>query len=121
MKILIDLSNLKIEDEVMQRFNELLEFGIHENGELVGVGNWDAFNDCMRCLDDGGIYGTGKKITFPCQIIIKNYSDFEQNDPEGFKTLKEILKEKPEEYQKDNQELEIIFDPEYFPKLQPNS
>lgn len=109
--ILIDLSGLKSKNEVTEYFNKILEFGVHENGALVGVGNWDAFNDCMNCLDEGGIYGTGQKITSPCQMVIKNYVDFKQNDPEGFKILKEILEEKSPLYKKYNFELKIIFDP----------
>src|SRR3989338_6594577 len=102
MEITINISGLKNNTDVMQRFNEVIEFGEHENGKPVGVGNWDAFSDCLRWLDEGGIYGTGRKVTFPCTLIIKRYSDFERTDPEGFAVLKEILEEKPALYKQDN-------------------
>jgi hypothetical protein len=58
----------------------------------------------------GGIYGTGKKIAFPCNLIIRGYETFEKNNPRDFAIFKEILETKPEEYREDNQELGVIFE-----------
>jgi hypothetical protein len=107
MDLLIDISGLKDSTAVMQRFNETLQFGTHPNGAPVGVGNWDAFDDCLRCLEEGGIYGTGKPVLFPCVLIIQGYEAFKKHDPEGFVILKEILESKPDEYKQDNQELRV--------------
>ena len=111
MDILIDLSGLTDSTAVMKRFNETLEFGTHPGGAPVGVGNWNAFEDCLRCLDGGGIYGTGKPVVFPCALTIQGYEDFKNNDPEGFRVLKEILESKPDEYKDDDQELRVSFAP----------
>jgi hypothetical protein len=112
MEILIDLTGSKDSTAVMKRFNELLEFGTHPGGAPVGVGNWDAFEDCLRCLNEGGIYGKGKRVVFPCALTIQGYEAFEQHDPEGFAVLREILESKPDEYKHDDQELRVSFQPE---------
>ena len=112
MDILIDLTGLKDSTAVMNRFNEILQFGTHPSGTPVGVGNWDAFEDCLRCLDEGGIYGTGKPIVFPCALTIRGCEGFEKHDPESFAVLKEILESKPDEYKRDGQDLRVSFEPE---------
>ncbi len=110
MEIIIDITGLKNEEEVSKRFNEILDFGTHKDGSAVGVNNWDAFNDCLSYLDVGGIYGTGRKITFPCTLIIKGYETFKQNHPKDYQIFRAILEEKPSLYQKDNQDLQVIFE-----------
>ncbi|HZR17499.1 MAG TPA: barstar family protein [Verrucomicrobiae bacterium] len=109
MDILIDLSGLSDSVAVMERFGEILQFGTHENGAPVGVGNWDAFEDCLRCPDEGGIYGTGKRIEFPCPITVRGYEAFRNSDPVGFAILKEILDSKSDEYKHDDQDLRMSF------------
>lgn len=110
MEITIDITDLKNEEEVSKRFNKILDFGIHKDGSLVGVNHWDAFNDSLSYLDVGGIYGTGRKITFPCKLIIKGYETFKQNSPNDYRIFREILEEKPSIYKKDNQDLQIVFE-----------
>jgi hypothetical protein len=111
MEVIINISGLKDKAAVTRRFNEILGFGVHPNGVPVGVGNWDAFEDCLRCLDEGGIYGTGKKITFPCDLVIRGYETFKAHNPKEYAIFKEILEKKPDEYKQDNQELRVLFAP----------
>ena len=111
MEIVIDLSGLNDASAVMHRFNENLGFGTHPNGKPVGVGNWDAFEDCMRCLDGGGIYGTGRMITFPCTLLISGHEEFARRRPEEFSIFTEILESKSSEYENDGLDLRVLFMP----------
>lgn len=110
MKIIIDITGLENEEEVTKQFNEILDFGKHKNGALIGVNNWDAFNDCLSYLDVGGINGTARKVTFPCTLVIKGFETMKNSNPKDFIILKGILEEKPKLYQKDNLLLQVIFE-----------
>lgn len=99
MKIKIDLKGLKTEDAVLHKFGELFEFG-GPNGnistgatnERKGWGlNWDAFNDSLYLIEEGGIWGTSKQFKFPLEIELSNLEEFKNNDPKSFKILMEIL------------------------------
>jgi hypothetical protein len=65
-------------------------------------------------LDGGGIYGTGRRIEFPCAITVRGYEAFQNSDPVGFAILKEILDSKSDEYKHDHQDLRIVICPECF-------
>ncbi len=53
--------------------------------------NWDAFNDCLANIENGGIWGTAKKIQFPLRLVIHHSKQFEENHPGEFAILTEIL------------------------------
>ena len=118
MEIHIDLFGCNDSEDVLLRFGEILQFGgpkgnvrTKANVNNIGWGiNWDAFNDCLRDLEVGGIWGSAKKIEFPLKLVIKNFKDFSKNEPNGFKTLKEILEEHQKEYAKKDKKFQIIFD-----------
>lgn len=102
MEINIDLQHAKNTEVVLSVFSKKL-FG--------GWGtNWDAFNDCMRYLDVGGIDGHAPKLHFPIKLIIKNYEAFEENDPKNFGILKEIMVDQEKEWKDDGEDLTVIFE-----------
>ena len=107
MKILIDLSGLKTEEEVLRKWGDVFNFG---GADEKGWGlNWDAFNDCLRELEDGGIWGTSKKFTFPLEIEIANYKEFKNADAKEFDIMKDILQYQMEEYSKQHKMLKIHY------------
>jgi hypothetical protein len=117
MEIHVDLFGCKDEEDVLLRFGEILQLGgykgnVKAKADVMGEGwgiNWDAFNDSLRSLEDGSIWGTSEKIHFPLKLVIHNYADFSKSDSDGFRILKEILSSQQEEYNKDGKRLEIIF------------
>lgn len=118
MKINIDLFGCNDGKDVLLRFGEILQFGgpkgnipTRANVNKIGWGiNWDAFNDCLRDLEVGGIWSNAKKMEFPLKIIVSNYQDFSKSEPKGFNILKEILEEHKKEYSKKGKKFEVVFD-----------
>ena len=106
MKTIIDLSGITNKDGVLGAFGETFEFGgpngnvpVTDPAQKTGWGmNWDALTDCMRSLEEGGIWETSKKFEFPLEIDIQNSMEFQTQSPEDFQTLQEILQNLTEEY-----------------------
>lgn len=108
--VVIDLSGLKDEEELLIKIGRVFEFGGPEtNEESVFVGssniekegwgvNWNALNDSLMYIGTGGIWGVSKKFTFPLKVIFKNSNELKMNDKESFKTLKEIFEEAAEKH-----------------------
>lgn len=117
MEIHIDLFGCKESEDVLLRFGEILQFGgpkgnSHVKSILGNTGwglNWNAFNDSLRYLEVGGIWGSSTKIEFPLKLIIHNYLTFSKNEPKKFGILKEILEDHQKEYSKRKITFEAIF------------
>ena len=117
MRIIINLSGLKTKEEILHKFGEVFEFGGPDGNIPVkspdqgnGWGfNWDAMNDSFRSLEEGGIWGTSKKFTFPLKIEISNYNKFKENDSESFRILKEILDDQIKGYKQEGKVVEVVF------------
>ncbi len=117
MKVVVDLLGLKTERDVLLKFGEVFEFGgpdgnIPARGNVHGIGwgcNWDAMNDSLYSLEEGGIWATSKKFSFPLEIEVTNFKEFEENDPRRFQTLKEILDTHINEYQKEGKVMSVTF------------
>jgi hypothetical protein len=118
IEIHVDLFGCKDSEDVLLRFGEIFQFGgpkgnIQTKANVNDIGwgiNWDAFNDCLRDLEVGGIWSSAKKIEFPLKLRIHNYQIFSKFESEGFKTLNEILKEHQVKYQEEGKSFQIIFD-----------
>ena len=116
MEIHVDLFGCRNKLDVLLRFGEILQFGgpkgnVPAKSDIMDKGwglNWDAFNDCLRDLETGGIWGTSEKVRFPFTLIIHNYGEFAKN--QDFKILKDILKDQQEDYNNQGKEFEVIFD-----------
>ncbi len=117
MEIHVDLFGCKDSEGVLLRFGEILQFGgskgnIQAKSGVKGIGwgiNWDAFNDCLRDLEVGGIWGSATKIEFPLKLLIHNHINFSKSDPKGFSILKEILEAHQVEYKKNRKSLQVVF------------
>ena len=115
MNVEIDLLQCESKNEVLLKFGEALRFGGKNGnnsvtGPFAGKGggiNWDALNDSLRYLDSGCICGTSPKLTFPIIVKITNYQRFNQNVPEQFKVLVEILEDAKAEYTKEGKVFEF--------------
>lgn len=107
MKKIIDLKGLETKNEVLEKFSKELEFGVYENGELVASDNLDAFEDSMRLLEEGGVFGTGVKLTFPLEIVVNGAQDFKTNSPDDFVTFKDVLDGLVQFYSSYNLKLDI--------------
>ncbi len=115
MEISIDLFGCKDNDDVLVRFGEILQFGGPKGNVTAMAGvinrgwgiNWNAFNDCLRDLEVGGIWGSAKKIEFPLKLFITNYQDFSKSEPEGFKILQRILGDHQKKYVNDGKKFEV--------------
>lgn len=117
MKVIVDLSRLRTKGEILRKFGEVFEFGGPEGnippsmlteGKGWGI-NWDAMNDCLRYLEEGGIWGTSKKFSFPLEIEVSNYKEFKDAEPEGFQILKEILDHQTKEHKRDEKVMKVVF------------
>ncbi|MFH1443633.1 MAG: barstar family protein [Candidatus Micrarchaeota archaeon] len=96
MEIHVDLFGCKDSEDVQLRFGEIFQFGgpkgnIAAKADVMDIGwgiNWDAFIDCLRDLEVGGIWGSAKKVVFPLKIKILNYQEFLALDTKGFQIFK---------------------------------
>jgi len=101
MLVQIDLKHVKSKMDLLKEFGDKLELGgpngnVPVTGSMRGRGwglNWDALNDSLCCLDSGGIWGTSKRFEFPLKLVIMNHQVYLRHDPEGFRTLVEILED----------------------------
>jgi hypothetical protein len=96
MEFRIDLNNESDEREILQILGEALGYS---DGKFWGK-NWDAFNDILRYLNVGGIWGDNKIISSPIVLYISNFQNFKIQAPQRFVILKEILEETKQRYSK---------------------
>ncbi len=104
--IAIDLHGVRSTAQLMDVFGEVLELGgpngnVQVQGPSDGKGwgkNWNALLDSLTCLDTGGIWGTSRKLRFPLQLELRNFSTYRATDPRGFATLMEVLEDARERY-----------------------
>lgn len=116
-KQIVDLKNSDDAKEVLLAFGEAFEFGgpdgnvsAIKNVDDKGWGvNWNAFNDCLRYLEDGGIWLTSKKFPMPLEIQIINFHNFEKHDPSGFQIMKDILSGHEKEYGQKGKHLKVTY------------
>ncbi len=99
----IDLKQVKNKEQVLKIFEESFILG-SDWGR-----NWDALQDYLCYLEDGGIFGTGYKFDLPFSINILNYSEFKKNDPVEFEILREIMNTVVDIYKINNKILKIAF------------
>lgn len=110
MKQLIDLKNCDTEEKVLSKIGEILDLGGTVGNNKKGWGhNWNALNDSLSYLDVGGIWGSSKILEFPLELVFTNFQSFQEKEPNGFKTLVEILEDKAELYKKSGQLFSFIF------------
>ncbi|MDP1813343.1 MAG: barstar family protein [Leadbetterella sp.] len=89
MEIKIDLKNASSKEDVLQILGEVLGYD-----ETKSWGkNWDAFNDILRYLDKGGIWGTNEVFVFPVALLISNFQTFKSQASNDFAILEDILNE----------------------------
>lgn len=113
----VDLNGLSDSKDVLLKFGEVFEFGgpdgnIQASKEVDGKGwgiNWNAFNDCLRYLEDGGIWLTSKKFEMPLEIRVMHSDAFEKHDPTSFKVMQDILSLQQKEYEKLGKRLIVTY------------
>jgi hypothetical protein len=118
MEIHIDLFGCKDKEDVFTRFGEILQFGgpkgnvkIGTNDMISGWGmNWAAFYDCLKSLEEGGIYGSAKKIKFPLKLVVHNFEDFKLNSPKDFEILAKTRNHVKKYYLELNQKFDFTFE-----------
>jgi RNAse (barnase) inhibitor barstar len=95
----IDLQDVTDKTSLFKRFDEIL---IVQNWGH----NWDALNDCLRDLNEGGFT---KKYEFPLTLEFKNWEIFSHNSPDDFRIFKDILSRQVFEHKNCGEELTIFF------------
>jgi hypothetical protein len=107
--IVIDLQFTRTTDELLDLFGAVFEFGGPNDrnpdrmvsADQRGWGrNLAALNDCLSCLDSGGIWGTSRKVRFPLTVEISNWSAYQSANPGEWETLLEILESKRDMYKR---------------------
>ena len=97
--IVVDLAGLRSEKDVLLAFGSAFEFGGpggNKSAARAGPGegwgmNWNAMNDSICFLREGGIWGTSRRFHFPLTLRILNSDGFRVTDPRGFSILLDIL------------------------------
>ncbi len=108
-QVVIDLIGLENKEKVLIKLGEIFKFNEEDiHGRSWGM-NFDALDDCLGELPNGGIFGTGNKFEFPLTVVFENYQKFKEKDPDSFKIIKEIFEENSREYWKDGREFSIQF------------
>jgi hypothetical protein len=110
----IDLFGCKDDKDVLLRFGEILQFGGPKRnvpctpGERGGWGlNWDAFNDCWRDIEVGGIWCESENITFPLKLHLYHVDAFANASPKGYASMLKILNIHRSEYANDGKLFEL--------------
>ena len=80
MEIKINLNKVTNKKDFFQILGRVLGY----KDETIWGKNWDAFNDILRYLDVGGIYGTNEIISAPITLIFENFNEFKQQLPDDF-------------------------------------
>lgn len=95
-------------ESCLSRFGEALEFGGGPNREVQedeeeeeeeeGWGmNWDAMFDCLKSLEEGGIWGTSRSFRFPLHLQVQQPDALSEKE---YQILLEILTDTKEFYGK---------------------
>ena len=116
-QIIIDLQNIDNAEDVLMELGNIFEFG-GPNGNtkiIPGINkgwgfNYSALNDSLTCLEDGGIWGTSKKFTFPLSVHFTNTHSFKVNDMDAYQSLVEIFERNSEEYKAEGKEFIVEFE-----------
>ena len=119
MEVVIGLDGLVTNQDVLSKFGDVFELGSPNGNHLPdhkgGWGlNWDAFEDAMMYVQEGGIWGTSQKFVFTLMITIHGYVDLKRNNPEGFSTLRDTLASVATDYTGRGLSLEIAFVPAHL-------
>jgi len=115
--VTIDLVDVTTKDDLLTRIGDVLELG--GTGDIgqrpsptSGSGwgrNWDALSDSLRYLDSGGIWGTGRPLTFPLSLRFENSKALRAGDPESVRLLVEILEGAASKYEQHGMSLTFEF------------
>ncbi len=112
----VDLAGIDNKDALLQKLGDVFEFGgpggnhpVTEDGAGWGM-SWDALEDALGALDTGGIWGKGKKLEFPLEIVFLHSSDIKDKDPESFILFKQIIDDCVSEYAEEEKILSVRFD-----------
>jgi hypothetical protein len=105
MTIAADLDNTDSAEIVL----EILGAACGYDSAAVWGRNWDAFNDILRHLETGGIWGMNKPYGFPLLFNVSNFESFQAKWPEKFKILVEILEDAKQFYARRNLTFDYIF------------
>jgi hypothetical protein len=110
----VDLFGCKDDEDVLLRFGEILQFGGPKRNfscvasERGGWGvNWDAFNDCWRYIEIGGIWCESEKVVFPLTLHVYNVGAFATASPKGYEIMLDILNGHVGEYAKEGKRFEL--------------
>lgn len=101
MEIKVDLNKITNKKDILQILGKSLGY---KDEDFWGK-NWDAFNDILRYIDTGGIYGTNKIISDPITLIFENFHEFKFQMPDDYNILESILNEN----KKDNLDFDYMF------------
>jgi hypothetical protein len=115
MELHVDLFGCKDDEDVLFRFGEILQFGGPKMnrpssiaGQRGGWGvNWDAFNDCWRDVEVGGIWCESEKLTFPLVLNIYHVEAFAIASPKGYSIMLDILKNHASAYVKEGKQFDL--------------
>ncbi len=115
-QITIDLRGVRGPYGIFTAFGNTLYFGgisqAHwlSNKRKEGWGfNWNAMNDCLSCLDSGGIWGTAPEYKFPLHLILLHNGSLQAGSK---KIMLEILDDTQTLYTKNSMSFtyELVFD-----------
>lgn len=100
--VTVSLSGCSAKQDIFVRFGEIFEFGGPNANHLVrkntGWGmSWDALQDSLREVGNGGIWGTSKRFQFPLHVQIEHCR---RMDSTALDTLKDVLQQAQEEHGK---------------------
>lgn len=105
MEIITNLNNEPDEKSVLQ----ILGMALGYTDDKFWGKNWDAFNDILRYLDKGGIWGDNQIFSFPLVLQISNFQNFQSQAPQKFAIFNEILAETKQNYAKDGRTFDYKF------------
>lgn len=113
----IDLGGITTKEALLERLGASLELGgpagnHRVESPLAGEGwglNWDALNDSLRELENGGIWGTSTTHSFPLRLKFVNVGLLRKNCAKEFSVLEEILGNVKAYYRKDGKQFEYEF------------
>lgn len=111
----IDLQGIHTKEQLLSKIGEVFELGGPDGNIPVEAGsnkgwgmNYDALHDSLGCLEEGGIWGTSKKFTFPLKVTFANAGAYKSEHPEDFKTLIEIFKSVSQKYEADGADVKAV-------------
>jgi len=100
MQLTIDLLNVRDKTSLLTYLDETLF--IKDWGR-----NWDALNDCLHDLSEGGFT---EKYDFPLSIQVVNLEMFKTKNPDDFKIFEKILLDQVDSHKNEGLELIVSFE-----------